>query len=134
MDCPLSDADLACYHLGAIDDDARDAIETHLCACPGCLRAFLATKRAIERPLRPRDEVRRRLRADVEATFRPSVLARLRATLARPIPLYQGLAVAACLALVVGVLPTIAHRDPAPSAHADRIDSARPGERSLTLY
>ena len=138
MDCPLSDplsaAELTCYHLGAVDDATRDAVEAHLVECPACLRAYLATKRAVDRPVKPRDEVRRRLRAEVLATFRPSVMARVRGALARPIPLYQGLAVAACLAIVVGVAPTVTRRDPAPPAHADRIDSARPGERSLSLY
>lgn len=134
MDCPLSDAELTCYHLGAIDDDARDAIEAHLVACATCLRAFLATKRAVERPIKPRDEIRRRLRADVEATFRPSAAARMRRALARPIPLYQSLAVAACLALAFGLGPSVTRKSPAPPAHADRIDSARPGARSLSLY
>jgi anti-sigma factor RsiW len=129
MDCPLSDGDLVAYHLGTVDDPARDAIEAHFVACATCLRAYLATKRAIERPVRPRDEVRRRLRAEVELAFKPTAAARVRRVLSRPIPLYQGLAAAAGIALVLGLGPALVRSRSAPSAtaYADRVDSARPG-------
>lgn len=129
MDCPLSDGDLVAYHLGTASDVARDAIEAHFVACATCLRAYLATKRAIERPVRPRDDVRKRLRADVQMTFKPTALARVRRALSRPIPLYQGLAAAAGIALVIGLGPSLVRRGSAPpaTAYVDRVDSARPG-------
>jgi len=113
---------------------------------------------------RPSEAMRARLRADVEAAFRPSVVARVGRALRRPIPLYQGL-VAAALAVALalplargkgssgvthGAQPPEAGLAPStsPPAHASlpgetalapilsgaRVDTARLSPESLTIY
>ena len=48
MKCEEIEADLVGYHFGTLDEDARRALEEHLCGCGACVRAFVETKRAIE--------------------------------------------------------------------------------------
>jgi anti-sigma factor RsiW len=138
MDCPLIRTELVAYHFGAADEEVRDAVDAHLVGCPECLRAYLRLKRHLEigSSARPSAHVRERLRRDVEVAFRPTVRQRARRLLERPIPLYQGLAVAAVALVLALVLPRLARHD-ASVVSADpgpRVDSARPAAVSLTLY
>ena len=72
----------------------------------------------------------------MQARFRPTPARRVGRLLSRPFPLYQGLAVAAIVALAAAFGPSLARAlHPAPLAHAsERVDTARPSPESLTLY
>lgn len=128
MDCPLSDVELVAYHLGASEDAARDRVEEHLVSCGSCLRAYLALKRRMEQrdtEQRPSPAARQRLRDEVLRTFRPTVFARARRIFARPIPLYQGIAVAAVAVLAVAFAPALAKRASTSFPHDEqRVDSS----------
>lgn len=137
--------DLLAYCLGACADDEHARASQHLQECGQCLRAFLDIKRHVEgrpsraeEPLRPSPATRARLRASVQATFRPGPAARLRRALRRPIPLYQGLA-AAALAVALAVLLPMARLSPpgAPSASpasGARVDTARAAPETFDIY
>jgi anti-sigma factor RsiW len=142
MDEHVVEERLLTYYFGAGSDEEGVRIDAHLCACASCLRAFLDLKRHVEhegrRALRPRAETRARLRADVAAAFQPRAAApllRLRRALRQPIPLYQGLAVAA-VAAALGVLVPFArlHLRPVPPPSGEHVDSARLSPESLTVY
>lgn len=120
MDCVSARGALLAYHLGSCEDDERDRLEAHLCECPGCLRAYLSLRRALEAAApgperaddaapgeaaaRPSAAMRIRLRAEVARRFRPTVARRAQRLLGRPVPLYQA-AAAALLLLGLGLLP-----------------------------
>ena len=145
MDCTLIQVELVPYHLGALSGSDYDAIEAHLVECKECLVAYMAVKRHLEvAPARPSEATRKRLREDVEREFGG---ASVRSFFARPIPLYQGLAVAAAVALLVGIAPGIAHRaaarTQAPVAVAPppdvtpvnpRVDTSRHDAENLAFY
>jgi hypothetical protein len=140
MDCSLIQGHLIGYHFAAVSDDERCEVEGHLVECRGCLRTYLALKAHVDRGSRedemPSEAARVRLRAAVEARFRPTTVRRVRRWLARPIPLYQGLVVAAAFVLATALGPEIARiLRPAPTARAaEQVDSARTVARSLTIY
>ncbi len=140
MDCSLIHGNLIAYHLGAMSDAERVSVETHLVVCTSCLRAYLALKAHVDRvgeeQTGPSDAARLRLRGAVERRFRPTPVRVVRRWLARPVPFYQGLAVAAVLVLVATLGPALA-RPPAREATADtahRIDTSRTASESLTIY
>ena len=140
MDCTLIQGNLIGYHFATLEDEERGDVETHLVTCTGCLRKYLALKAHVDRGT-PGDDVpseaaRLRLRAAVKARFRPTTFQRVGRWLARPIPLYQGLAVAAAVVVAAALGPTLAHAiHPGPAAHAaERVDSARPSAESITIY
>jgi hypothetical protein len=140
MDCTLIQGHLIGYHFATLADEERGHVESHLVTCTECLRTYLALKAHVDRAGRddeaPSEAARLRLRAAVEARFRLTPASRVRGWLARPIPLYQGLAFAAALALVAALGPALARFvHPAPTAHlAEQVDSARPQAQSLTIY
>lgn len=141
MDCRLIQGELIAYHFATTREEERERIDEHLLGCTTCLRAYLRLKRHIERGAtlgdRPASAVKQRLRADVEAAFRPSGRERVRRWLRRPIPLYQGIAAAAVALLLAGAGPLLADAlsaKPPASATNERIDSSRPSPQSLTLY
>lgn len=137
MDCTGVALHLVAYHLGTVTDEERDTVEAHLLGCAGCLKTYLALKRAADRAEsdRPRPEVKAKLRAAVAKEFgrRPA-----KAPLfARRIPLYQGIALAAIAAAVALFAPSVVRRatsrtDRAGAAAA--IDSARTQAESLHIY
>jgi anti-sigma factor RsiW len=101
MTCATIEHDLIAYHFGAAAAAARAAVEDHLVACPACVRAFVALKRAIETAEagpRPSDAARARLRRAVAAELGTGAGVR-RAWWERPL----AIAVAASLVLVAGV-------------------------------
>ncbi len=67
MDCRVIEADLVGFHFGILDGESRARVDAHLAGCGACVKAFLATKRAIESEgeARPSDAARARLRAAV---------------------------------------------------------------------
>ncbi len=140
MDCRLIQGELVAFTFGTSTEDERGRIDAHLLACTECLRAYLRFKHHVERGAslreRPSDEVRRRIRADVAAAVRPRGPARVRQWLRRPIPLYQGLAVA-CVAAGLAIATPWIH-DVLGVQHetvaASRVDSARPVAESITIY
>jgi len=140
MDCTLIHAELVGYHLAAVSAETRDAIDAHLLGCTECLRAYLRLKSALDRSgeerARPSDAVRLRVRADVERMFRPTWRARAARWLARPVPLYQGLALAALVVVAdAAVLPRVrALFDRGAVVTAPRVDSARTEPESLGLF
>jgi hypothetical protein len=140
MDCRLIQGHLIGYHFATVSDDERREVEAHLVECTGCLRTYLALKAHVDRGARedevPSEAARLRLRAAVEVRFRPTTARRVRRWLARPIPLYQGLAVAAAFVLAAALVPSIARAlRPAPAARAaEQVDSARSVAQSLTIY
>jgi hypothetical protein len=134
MDCAL--VDLAAYHFATLEDAERDQLDEHLVACTTCLRGYLALKRRIERGSGaevPSDQARLRLRRAVEARFRPARAARA-SWFRRPIPLYQGLAVAAIAVLIASLVPTLARQAPPRVAAGPYVDTSRPSAESLTIY
>lgn len=139
MDCTLIQGHLIGYHFATLADDERAAVEEHLVACGECLRTYLALKSFVDRgsPAEPgpSEAARLRLRAAVEARFRPTPARRVTRWLRRPVPLYQGLAVAALVAVAAVLAPAVARivlHDDARST--ERVDSARPVAESLTIY
>jgi hypothetical protein len=83
------------FHLGALDDDALDAVEVHLLACRDCTKGYLALKRQFDSAAafdeRPSARARERLRAEMSR--------RLRSRLPRPRFWAAGAALAAVLLL-----------------------------------
>ncbi|HEY8042155.1 MAG TPA: hypothetical protein VIF15_20265 [Polyangiaceae bacterium] len=141
-DCSLIQTDLLGYHFATVGDDERAAVEAHLLGCTACLRTYLALKARIDRDERdgqreqPSEAARLRLRGAVEVRFRPTPARRLSRWLRRPVPLYQGLAAAAVVAVAAAFAPALARAlHPEPVAHAaERVDTARPETKSLTIY
>lgn len=134
MDCAV--VDLVAYHFATLEDAERDRVDEHLVGCTACLRAYLAVKRRAELGAsteRPSEEARLRLRREVLERFRPTRATRARAWLARPIPLYQGVAAAVLAIVVAAVLPALARQAPPPSG-GPYVDSARPAAESLSVY
>lgn len=140
MDCPLIEGHLVGYHLAALEDDERAAVESHLLACGSCLRTYLALKAEMDRGGRdasgPSEQARLRLRAAVQERFRPAPSRRLARWLRRPVPLYQGVAVVAVAIAAATLLPTLARvLDRADAERsAERVDTARPVAQSRTIY
>lgn len=139
MDCRMIQDELFAYTLGTSSDEERERIDTHLLACTGCLRSYLRLKHHVERGAslaeRPSDETRRRVRESVAALVRPRGAALLQHWLRRPIPLYQGLAVAALAAGVAASLPQVltalARKPPETTAH---VDMSKPVPQALAVY
>jgi anti-sigma factor RsiW len=141
MDCSLTLGNLIGYHFATASDDERQQVEAHLVQCTTCLRSYLALKAHVDRggageADQPSEGARLRLRAAVQQRFRQTHRRRMQGLLTRPVPLYQGLAVAAVIALFAAFGPAIARVvSPAPEAHvAERVDTARRSPESLTLY
>lgn len=139
MDCTAVAENLVAYHVGAIEDADREAIEAHLVDCRTCLETYMAIKRAADRANqeRPRPEVRDRLRMEVLAAFpkksdeKPARVSFLR----RRIPLYQGVALAAIAAAITLAAPSVLKRmQRAPSQPAPLVDTSRTHAESLTIY
>ena len=142
MDCGRVDEQIIAYHFATASEEEREAIDAHLVTCTRCLRAYLALKHHTDRQSasapRPSETMKARLRAEVAATFRPTIKTRTQRFFARPIPLYQGIAVAAAAVLIASIAPTVARnaatsRELAPTALGP-IDTARPKPESLKFY
>jgi hypothetical protein len=152
MDCRLNEGEeagatidelLVGYHFGTSSDEERERIDAHLLGCSRCLKNYLRLKHHLDgqsRALRPSSHVRERLRAEVDATFRPRGIDRVRAWLAAPIPRGRGIAAAAALAIaaavVAALLPLpVRESRPTPSVAAhEQIDTARPSAESSHVY
>jgi hypothetical protein len=140
MDCTLIQGHLIGYHFATLGDEERRDVEGHLVECTSCLRTYLALKAHVDRASSneevPSEAARLRLRAAVQARFRPTPARRVRRWLARPVPLYQSFAVAALVLLAIALGPAVASAlQPAPTLRADeRVDSARTVAASLTIY
>ena len=143
MDCTAVAENLVAYHVGAIEDADRNAIEEHLVGCRACLETYLAIKRTADRAVfqRPRPEVRERLRAEVQKAFPPSANSRSKsrtpiAFLRRRIPLYQGVVLAAAAVLLALAGPSIVKRVQRAKNHdaAPMVDTSRTRAESLTIY
>ena len=139
MDCALIQGRLIEYHFATLEDAGREAVEAHLLSCTACLRTYLALKAHVDRGAGagevPSEAARLRLRAAIEARFRPTPTRRLRRWLSRPVPLYQGLAVAAVVAVVAALAPRVARSLHSGGARpAEQVDTARAAAESLTIY
>jgi predicted anti-sigma-YlaC factor YlaD len=140
MDCTLIRGDLIAYHFAAASDEARERVESHLMVCTTCLRSYLALKAHVDRTghasVQPSEASRLKLRAAVEVRFRPTRVGRVRRWLSRPVPLYQGLALAAVVVLGVALAPALTHRLTG-SRVADasgRVDTSRTTAESVSIY
>jgi anti-sigma factor RsiW len=134
MDCVV--VDLAAYHFGTLEEADRDRVEEHLLTCTGCLRAYLALKRRTAPGAGgavPSAAAHGKLRDAVAARFRPTGWTRARGWMARPIPLYQGLAAAVLALVVASLLSTLVDKSPV-LAGGRYVDTARPLAESLTIY
>jgi anti-sigma factor RsiW len=139
MDCRMIQGELFAYALGTSNEADLDRIDEHMLSCTPCLRAYLRLKRHVEHGAsqgeRPSDATRRRIRDDVASLVRPRGVARVRVWLRRPIPLYQGLAVAAVAVGIAVGLPQLAgsltRRAPETTA---RVDMSRPVPQALAIY
>jgi anti-sigma factor RsiW len=140
MDCTLIQGQLIGYHFATVSDDERAEVEGHLLGCTACLRTYLALKTHVDRGTIddevPGEAARLRLRAAVQARFRPTPARRVGRWFTRPVPLYQSLAVAAVVFLCGALAPAVARTiHPGPVARAaERVDSARSSAESLTIY
>lgn len=137
MDCTDVAHNLVAYHVAAIEDADREAIEAHLVGCRACLETYLAIKRAADRAAtpRPRPEVRARLRAEVAKAFPPKPKPARLTFLRRRIPLYQGVALAAMAAAVTLAAPSVVRRvQRSSAAPAPMVDTSRTHAESLTLF
>jgi anti-sigma factor RsiW len=140
VDCPLIERDLVAYHLATLTDAERETVESHLVACAACLRTYLALKAHADRLAHgdegPSEEARLRLRAAVEARFRPTPVRRVGRWLQRPVPLYQGVTVAVVIALAAtfGLPFARALLQPRGVSIIQRVDTARPSAESRTIY
>lgn len=118
MDCADVQAELIPYHLGTLEEAAADAMDAHLLTCAACLRGYLQRKRSLELSLlppadaRPSPAARARLRAAVQATFRPRLSSRLWRLWVRPIPLYQGVFAMTVAVLLFGLLTPLLREPP----------------------
>lgn len=129
MDCTGVASHLVAYQFGATTDDERVAIDAHLVACTACLRTYLALKHAAEAGAleRPASRVKADLRARVaKRARRPSLLA-------RRIPLYQGVALAAIAAAVALLVPRARERIVVREG-TPQVDTARARAESLHIY
>ena len=139
MDCSLTQENLIGYHFATLEDPVRESIETHLVECTACLRTYLALKSHVDRGRAqeaPGEAARLKLRAAVEKRFRPTPARRVRRWLTRPVPLYQGLALAVAIVVVAAFGPQIAERiDEGRAQHnSERVDTARTVTQSLSIY
>ncbi|HEU4536966.1 MAG TPA: zf-HC2 domain-containing protein [Polyangiaceae bacterium] len=136
MGCLLNDGDLVAYHLGTAGDAERERLEGHLVECPACAQAYVRLKRTFEHApgARPGDALRRRLRAEVEASFRPALPQRFGSWLRRPIPLYQGVAGALLVALALGLAIWAPGREAERPHAAGLVDSARQEALSFSVF
>jgi anti-sigma factor RsiW len=115
MTCRETERELVAYHFSLAPDDARRRVESHLVACPACVRAFVELKRAIETS------------ADVPAPSRPA-RARLRRAVADELGLTErrwlwwerplAVAVAASAVLVAGAATRALTSAPGAPPHA----------------
>lgn len=145
MECSVVQDELIAYHFATLSDATRDALEAHLTGCAGCLRAYLLLKRQIEggaaapaEQPRPSEAARRRLRAAVQAEFRPVPWRRLAALFSRPIPLYQGLCAAVLATVLLAAAPPLlaqlGRRAVIPAGPAQAVDSARQLADNVRTY
>lgn len=139
MDCALIQGRLIEYHFATLQDADREAVEGHLLSCTACLRTYLSLKAHVDRSAGagevPSEAARLRLRGAVEARFRPTPARRLRRWLSRPVPLYQGLAIATLAAAAAVLAPTVARSLHSGTARpAEQVDTARTAAESLTIY
>lgn len=147
MDCARLKEQLVPYHFGTLPDAEADAVDAHLLACTACLRVYLALKRAAKpgdraTAERPSEEVRARLRRNVEAHLasrRAASSSPAPRFLLRRIPLYQGVMAAALAAGVALVLPAALRAPRAassidPSSNAPEIDTSRQDAKSFRIY
>jgi hypothetical protein len=140
VDCTLIQGRLVGYHFATLDDAERASVEEHILSCGACLRTYVALKAHVDRAAHdhegPSEAARLRLRAAVEARFRATPARRLRRWLTRPVPLYQGLAVACVVLAAVVAGPAVAralHR-PEAARSAERVDTTRDAARSTSIY
>jgi anti-sigma factor RsiW len=144
VDCNLIQSHLVAYDFGTLADADRDAVESHLLACPRCLQTYLQLKRHLARgpgAERPGEEMRRRLRAEVAATFGADTRPSFVRWLWRPIPLYQGLVAAVMLAAFAGLStprPAAPGQttapSPPPAAQQQHIDASRSTPDTQTIF
>jgi hypothetical protein len=120
------------YYFGTCDEEERAAARAHVVGCTKCLQAFLALKEHVEggalRELEPSAEVDARIRADVAAAIRPSVLSRARGILGTRVPLYQIMAAAAVVALVASAVANGARPRARPLDARVDFSTLTPGE------
>jgi anti-sigma-K factor RskA len=135
------------YHFGTLAAEAAARVEERLLAEPELLRAYLQLKRQLDASAlveAPSPRARARLREAVAAAYGPGAGRSLRRWLGRPVPLYQTLAVAAAVGVVValaglgirpgpgpidGLAPPGATGEPGPV-----VDSARVRPGSLEVF
>lgn len=140
MDCSLIQGDLIAYHFATASRGECQRVEAHLVACQACLRSYLALKAHVDRtgrpPEQPSEASRLKLRAAVERRFRPSPARRVGRWLARPVPLYQSVALAAVVVLGVALGPAVSHRLSRAHAHesSERVDTSRTTAQSTSIY
>ena len=140
------------YHFGTLAPEAAAVVEQRLLEDAAALRRYLELKRALDRPAaepeRPSAAVRERLRAAVAADYGPGWRRGLRQLLRRPVPLYQTMALAAAVVLVVAAFSLrhppsagLSRENAVPSLTApvatgtgEMVDSARTVPFSLQIF
>jgi anti-sigma factor RsiW len=136
-DCRRFDEDLIPYVLGLVDDEARARLDEHMVGCATCLRAFLETKRHVERAggsPRPSPAAKERLRQalfDRPAASRP---ARVWRSLARPVPLYQAFGAVLAVAALAALVPRFVEIGAARTRAHVRVDTSRQVPESVGIY
>lgn len=138
MDCAGVAEHLVGYHLGTLDEPLESGVEEHLVGCGGCLKGYLALKRAIGRRgmERPSPDVHRRLREELAQSFPlPNQRSRTQG-LTRRVSLWRSVALAAIATSVVLALPKVIDElAPADVGRAEPVlDTSRVHAESLRIY
>ncbi|MFO0606447.1 MAG: zf-HC2 domain-containing protein [Polyangiales bacterium] len=124
MTCDAVELDLTGFHFATLDPEARRAVEGHLVACPRCVAAYLAVKRAVESEAEappPSPASRARLREAVAAAVRPRAVKAAWSWWERPL---AATLAAASVALALGAMHAVA-TSPGAAPHGLR-DAAPP--------
>jgi hypothetical protein len=138
MDCAGIAEHLVEYHLGTLDELLETRVEGHLLGCGGCVKTYLALKRATDRAgmARPSPSVHLRLREELARNFTASLGAPRAQSLARRILLWKGVALAAIATSVTLALPRVLEpvsiSNVAPAQPT--VDTSRAHAESLRIY
>jgi hypothetical protein len=138
MDCSLIARELIAYHFEACDEATHAAVESHLVECAVCVRSYVSLKAAFRRGAaeeRPREDVRARVRHDVEQAFARSSRVGIWKAFKRPIPLYQGIGVALAAAAIALAVPRwLGSHEGQRAWPGPYVDTSRQVAESMSIY
>ena len=131
------------YYFGTLEPSERGAIDEHLVRCHGCIKSYVAYKRAIEDEaglhLRPSPATHDRLLRSVRQAFPgPKPRPRLAALFALRLPLYQSLLLGTAMALLFLLMQwtwgQVAQTTPRAELVTIEKNTSRDVSQSLTIF